>query len=171
MEELQNQAHRDLIDEAIYLRGRIVSAYAQVEFLLADLVAKLEDRFAYLIDTRIKGVKKIAEMPGYEVYKQELDRVCDELLVYDELRHFMTYGFMRVDVAEQGARHRIEFLRYVREGEGKFKMMSAATNIERLRQAVGDIGQYVSEVMKLFERIYRDKKLEPKEPFDNRSRL
>ena len=87
---MQNQAHRDLIDEAIYLRGRIVSAYAQVEFLLADLVAKLEDRFAYLIDTRIKGVKKIAEMPGYEVYKQELDRVCDELLVYDELRHFMT---------------------------------------------------------------------------------
>ena len=50
MKETTNQAHRDLIDEAIYLRGRIISAYAQVEFLLADFISKLEDRFAYRIE-------------------------------------------------------------------------------------------------------------------------
>lgn len=64
MEESQNPAHRNLIDEAIYLRGRIIAGYAQVEFLLADLISKLEDRFAYRIESRIKGVRKIAEMPG-----------------------------------------------------------------------------------------------------------
>jgi hypothetical protein len=160
MEESQNQAHRALIDEAIYLRGRIISAYAQVEFLLADFVAKLEDRFAYVVDARIKGVKRIAEMPGYEVYKDDLTRVCDELLVYDDLRHFMAHGFMRMDVDRAG-NHRFEFLRYVREDHGKFQMMSAKTDIRRLRQAVDDIGGYVKDVMNLFERIYREKKLEP----------
>ena len=50
VEETTNQAHRDLVDEATYLRGRIISAYAQVEFLLADFISKLEDRFAYRIE-------------------------------------------------------------------------------------------------------------------------
>jgi hypothetical protein len=160
MEETQNQTHRDLIDEAIYLRGRIISSYAQVEFLLADFVAKLEDRFAYLIDSRIKGVKRIAEMPGYEIYKDELAKVCDELLIYDDLRHYMAHGFMRMDVDNTGG-HRFEFLRYVREDQGKFQMMSAKTDICRLQQAVTDIGSYVRDVINLFERIYREKKLEP----------
>lgn len=152
-----------LVDEALYLRGRIVAAYAQVEFLLADLVVKLDLKFPYLIDARIKGVKRIAEGPGYESYKEDLDVACDELLKYDELRHFMTHGFMRMDVDRKG-NHQFEFLRYARESEGKFTMLSAKTDIVRLRQAVDDIGEYVSRVIRLFERIYRERKLEPKVP-------
>jgi hypothetical protein len=49
-----------LVDEALYLRGRIIAAYAQVEFLLADLAVKLDLRFPYLIEARIKAVKAIA---------------------------------------------------------------------------------------------------------------
>ena len=63
---------KSLVDEALYLRGRIVAAYAQVEFLLADLVVKLDLRFPYLIDKRIKAVKQIAERSGYSDYKQEI---------------------------------------------------------------------------------------------------
>jgi hypothetical protein len=170
VEEAQNQAHRLLVDEAIYLRGRIISAYAQVEFLLADLVAKLEDRFAYLVDARIKGVKKIAELPGYEIYKDDLASLSDQLLSYDELRHYMAHGFTRMDVDSAG-NHQFEFLRYVREGEGKFQIVSAKTDIYRLRKAVEDIGRYVSDVMNLFEHIYREKKLEPKDLFDPKSKL
>jgi hypothetical protein len=160
MQETQNQAHRDLIDEALYLRGRIVASYSQVEFLLADFISKLENRFAYLIEARIKGVGKIAEMPGYELYQQDFHRLSDQLSLYDELRQFMAHGFMRMDVDKAGD-HRFEFLRYVREGEGKFQMMSAKTAIHRLRQEVEDIGGYTNNVIKLFERIYREKHLEP----------
>jgi hypothetical protein len=49
---------KSLVDKAFYLRGRIVAAYAQVEFLLADLVVKLDLRFPYLIDKRINAVSK-----------------------------------------------------------------------------------------------------------------
>ena len=149
-----------LVDEAIYLRGRIVASYAQVEFLLADLVVKLDLHFPYLVDARIKAVKKIAERPGYEIYREELDRVCDELSQYDELRHFMTHGFLSLTM-DRKDNHQFEFLRYQREGDGKFNMLAAKTTIERLRQAAQDIGEYVSHVIGLFERIYREKKLEP----------
>jgi len=154
---------KSLVDEALYLRGRIVAAYAQVEFLLADLVVKLDLRFPYLIDRRLKAVKQISERPGYSDYKQELDAVCEELSHYDDLRHFMAHGFMRIDADKRG-NHRFELLRYVREGEGKFTMLSGSTDIERLRRAVADMDEYVSHVIRLFERIYREKKLEPKAP-------
>jgi hypothetical protein len=70
------EQQKSLVDEALYLRGRIVASYAQVEFLLADISVKLDLRFPYLIDARIKAVRRIAEREGYEVYKNELDRVC-----------------------------------------------------------------------------------------------
>jgi hypothetical protein len=63
--------------------------------------------------------------------------------------------------------HQFEFLRYVRECEGKFRMMSAKTTVERLRQAADDITAYVSHVIRLFERIYREKMLEPKASEDS----
>jgi hypothetical protein len=154
---------KSLVDEALYLRGRIVAAYAQVEFLLADLVVKLDLRFPYLIDKRIKAVKQIAERPGYSDYKQELDAVCEELSRYDDLRQFMAHGFMSLETDSRG-NHRFELLRYDREGEGKFTLLRGTTDVERLRDAVADMGEYVSHVIRLFERIYREKKLEPKAP-------
>jgi hypothetical protein len=152
---------KSLVDEALYLRGRIVASYAQVEFLLADISVKLDLRFPYLIDARIKAVRRIAEREGYEVYRDELDGVCEELLQYDEIRHFMTHGFLSLTTDRKG-NHQFEFLRYQRDGEGKFTLLSGKTTIERLRQAADDIAHYVSNVIRLFERIYREKKLEPK---------
>ena len=126
MKETTNQAHRDVIDEAIYLRGRIISAYAQVEFLLADFISKLEDRFAYRIELRIKGVRKIAEIHGYEAYRHDLHRLSDELLVYDELRHFMAHGFMRAEFDRAG-NHRFELLT-IHERRGRQVSINAKHN-------------------------------------------
>ena len=44
-----------------------------------------------------------------------------------------------------------------------FTAFNAAV-IERFRQAAQDIGEYVSHAIRLFERIYREKKLEPNAP-------
>jgi hypothetical protein len=73
----------------------------------------------------------------------------------------MTHGFLSLTVDRKG-NHQFEFLRYQREGEGKFTLLRGTTTIERLRQATNDIGEYVSHVIRLFERIYREKRLEPK---------
>jgi hypothetical protein len=150
---------KSLVDEALFLRGRIGASYSQVEFLLANISVKLDLRFPYLINDRIKAVKRIAEREGYEDYKEDLDRICDELLQYDDLRHFMAHGFMSL-TTDKKDNHQFEFLRYQREGDGKFTLLSAKRTVERLRQAFGDITEYVSHTVKLFERIYREKKLE-----------
>ena len=153
------ELQKSLVDEALFLRGRVVALYSQIEFLLADLSGKLDLRFRYLVKDQIKAVKRIAEREGYEVYKADLDHICDELRRYDDLRNFMSHGFMTLTTDRKG-KHQIEFRRYERQGDGKFTLMSAKMTVESLRQAAGEMIQYVSKAIRLFERIYREQKLE-----------
>jgi hypothetical protein len=151
---------KSLIQEMTYIRGRIITSYAQVEFLLADIAVKLELKFPYPIDKRIKAVKRIAEREGYEAYKAELEQVCDDLLIYNELRTFMAHGFVSL-ITDPAGNHLYELLMYERRGEGVFGLMRAQTTRPKLQDAAEDITKYVSAVVKLFERIYLEKKLEP----------
>jgi hypothetical protein len=150
---------KSLVDEALFLRGRIIASYSQVEFLLADISVKLDLRFPYRIKDRITAAKRIAERPGYEPYKDELSQVCDELLQYDEIRNFMAHGFLSL-TTDSKENHQFEFLRYERDGEGQFHLSSGKTEIARLRAAADHLTQYVHHAMKLFERIYKEKELE-----------
>ena len=150
---------KSLVKEMTYIRGRIITSYAQVEFLLADIAVKLELKFPYPIDKRIKAVKRIAEREGYQSYKAELEQVCNDLLIYNEIRTFMAHGFVTLTTDPAG-NHLYELLMYERRGEGLFELMRARTTLQQLQDAAEDITRFVQNVVKLFERIYLEKKLE-----------
>ena len=154
--------NKKLIDDIVYLRGRIVTSYCQVEFLLADIAVKLELKFPYLISARLKAAKRIAEREGYETYKAELEEVCDGLGEYDDIRKFMAHGWAVLEVDKAG-NHRFELLMYERKGEGQFELMRARTTRERLLEAANDINEYTGRVINLFRRIYFEKGLEKPE--------
>lgn len=150
---------KKLIDDIVYLRGRIVTSYSQVEFLLADIAVKLELKFPYQISARLKAAKRIAEREGYESYKHELSEVCEGLSEFDDIRKFMAHGWANLEVNRQG-NHRFELRMYERTGEGQFELISATTSRERLLEAANDINAYTAKVINLFQRIYLEKGLE-----------
>jgi hypothetical protein len=150
---------KSLVDEAAYLRGRILTSYAQVEFLLADISVKLDLKFPYLIKDRIKAAMRIAEREGFGDYKGDLAKVCDELLQYDELRNFMAHGFLQL-TTDKNNNHRFEYRLYQRDGQGKFNLITIETDIRRLRFATGHITEYVSNAIAVFGRIYLEKRLQ-----------
>jgi hypothetical protein len=156
---LSTDEQKALVDEALFLRGRIVASYSQVEFILADFSVKADLRFPYRITDRIKAAKRIADREGYESYKVELLAICDQLLAYDDIRHFMAHGFLTLTTDKKG-NHQFEFLRYEREGEGKFNLLQGKTEVERLRAAANDITEFTERTIDLFRRIYREKGLE-----------
>jgi hypothetical protein len=149
---------KHLVDESLYLRGRIIASYSQVDFLLADLSVKLDLKFPYLIKDRIKAAKRIAEREPFAKYKPELDRLCDELLDFDEVRNFLSHGSLTLNVDEAG-NHQFEYLIYERSN-GNFTLMGGTTTIERLRAAAEDIDTYTGQVLQLFRRIYWEQKVE-----------
>ena len=122
--------NKKLIDDIVYLRGRIVTSYCQVEFLLADIAVKLELKFPYLITARLKAAKRIADSEGFEEYKTDLEEICDGLVEYDDIRKFMAHGWAVLEVDKAG-NHRFELLMYERKGEGQFELMRARTTRER----------------------------------------
>lgn len=153
------ELQKSLIHEATYLRGRIVTSYSQVEFLLADISVKLDLKFPYLIKDRIKAVRGIFERDGYGVYKEDLTKVCDELLQYDEMRNFMAHGFLML-TTDRRDNHQLEFRLYQREGQGTFNLVTIQTTVPLLRVAAEQITEYVSQAVRLFRRIYLEQKLE-----------
>jgi hypothetical protein len=145
-------------DELFYLRGKIITGYAQVEFLLADISVKLNVKFPYLIKDRIKEAKKIVERPGYEKYRDELFEICDRLVDYVDLRHFMAHGM--VMITTMGPAHSLEMRRYERSGEGKFKQFFLFSDLDKLRGNAADVGEYSSRAVRLFQKIYLEQQLE-----------
>ena len=77
-----NAFQKALTDEACLLRGKIISGYSMVEYVLADISVRLDLKFPYLIEKRIKAAKKIVDRPEYAAYRDDFHRVCDELLRY-----------------------------------------------------------------------------------------
>lgn len=145
-------------DEMFYLRGKIITGYAQVEFFLADLSVKLNLKFPYLIKDRIKAVKAIAERPDYADFKDELNEVCDRLIEFDDLRHFMAHGMVMVTTDLKG-NHLIEMRRYQRE-DGSFKRYDLMTELPFLRESGNQIAAYASRAVRLFQRMYVGNELE-----------
>lgn len=150
---------KSLIVEATELRGRIVTSYSQVEFLLADISVKLDLKFPYLIKKRIAAAKSIAERSGFEKYKNELIKICDDLLQFDELRNFMAHGYMELMTDKQG-NHEFTFRMYQRENGETFKLVIIKTTVVYLGDAAERITEYVSQAVQLFRRIYLEMGIE-----------
>jgi hypothetical protein len=147
-----------LVDESLYLRGRIIASYSQVEFLLADISVKLDLKFPYLIKDRIKAAKRIGEREQFAAYKSELYDVCDDLLQFDEMRNFLSHGFLTLHVDRMGD-HQFEYRMYQRDADS-FVLMGGTTTIDRLRAASEHLSEYVERAVTLFSRIYNEQSIE-----------
>lgn len=97
-------------DEESYLkashliRGEIISKYASVEFMMADLYFRairlteyshLPIKLPYQVKRRINTLKKLALMNGpIERYRAEILGMSDRFLEFEDIRQFMAHGNM-----------------------------------------------------------------------------
>ena len=152
-----------LLDEATFLRGQILTSYAQAEFLLADLSVQFDLHFPYPMKERIKAAKKIADREGFGGYKDELLEACDKLLEFEELRHLMAHGFESM-TTDPTAKHMFDFRLYVRNAKDDFEQRQYFLTIDHMRYNAENIRLYTSKAVDLFRRIYLEKRIEdPKE--------
>jgi hypothetical protein len=150
----------DLTDRAAYLRGRYLTSFAQCEFLLADLSVKIDNRFRYSLEKRVSAAKTMAESNGaLNQYAEDLVPLLDHLTNWSERRHWLAHGFLTF-ISDKKGNHLFEFRRYVQEDGGKLVLMTWQATIDDLQDAADAINRYCTAFVELYERIYREQKLE-----------
>lgn len=102
--ELQEIKNRT--DEGQRLRGWITNAYAQIEYILGDIIVRSLDMDEYKgigevlphgAPDRIKRVRRILEVQGpYSDYKAELGIVLTDFERHHENRNLLAHGFCTV---------------------------------------------------------------------------
>lgn len=149
------------------LRGAIITAYSQVEFLLADLYFRarhlqeysyLPNKFPYKLEAKLKRLKSIADLPGpIEQFRQELHAAVDGILQLEKIRHFMDHGIL-IDRKQETGKNQISFRGYV-EINGERMMEFLNGDLRDLNNSLNIIETYTMKFVLLAHKIIQHCKL------------
>ncbi|KYH01706.1 hypothetical protein [Bradyrhizobium sp. DOA1] len=149
-----------LIDRATYCRGRIITSFAQCEFLLADLAEKVDGRFIYLLRDRVKAAKALTEKSGpFNQYAADLVPMAEKLLEWDDVRNFLVHGFVML-TTDKAMNHMFEYRRYNRVSKEEYELRQWFVSIEDLERAKDHINALAIVMVDTMKRIYVDQNLE-----------
>jgi len=100
------------IEQTQQCRGWIISSYAQIEYLLGNLInlsldmkeyQAIEGRLPFNTARRIRRVRRILDVDGYfSNFSNRLTEILDAFEVQNDLRNLLAHGFMTVLYDPQG---------------------------------------------------------------------
>lgn len=143
------------------LRGAIITSFSHVEFQLVDLYFRATRRpeysgvavkFPYTLESRIKYLNKLADLPGpLNNYRDEIRSVSGGLLQFEKIRHFLAHG-MLVYYFDPAAQLPISFRMYNKVGEN-VQLEEVTTNLPSLEQKCREVQDYSEKFIMLAARI------------------
>jgi hypothetical protein len=91
------------VEEGQRLRGWIANGYAQVEYLLGDIIVRshdmdeygaLKERLPHRPEKRIAKVEEILEVDGYfSKHRKEIEWLIHAFEFHQQTRHLLVHGF------------------------------------------------------------------------------
>jgi hypothetical protein len=155
---------KELVNHAVYLRGNIITSYAHIEFLLADICLKawqlgeyahLAGAFPYKTDSRIKAVRALFEGEGpLKPHREGIQPALDKLLSFEELRHFVAHGLLIVTpMPPSDAMLQYRLYRTTKLGTAIAFMETSASDLDDVAL---EIGTLLNKMLTTFRRIYFD---------------
>ena len=113
------------IEEGQRLRGWIANGYAQVEYLLGDIIIRshaldeykdVKERLPHRPEKRIAMVRKLLEVDGYfSRHKTEIGWLIETFEFHQQTRHLLVHGFCTAHHTPSGD-FGLEFRKWHREG-------------------------------------------------------
>jgi hypothetical protein len=113
------------VEEGQRLRGWIANGYAQVEYLLGDIIVRshgvkeyesLKDRLPHRPEKRIAKVREILEIDGYfSKHRGRVEELIDAFEAHQETRHLLVHGFCTAYHTPEGD-FGLQFRKWHRDG-------------------------------------------------------
>lgn len=157
-----------VIDEAFFLRGRIVSHYSHAEFLLGDFAVKCHAlglyrpnnfKFPYRLESKLAAVREISQTVDImKKYEGRIGGLINQIMMFEEMRHFMAHGWMMLKYNK--VQNLIEMRMYDQAKNEPLKLQIREFSIDQMRSFSEAASKFVEEVMHLFREIYLTEKLE-----------
>lgn len=120
------------IEEGQRLRGWIANGYAQVEYLLGDIITNaykmpeyqpIAERLPHRIEKRIGAVRKIIEIQGYFTqHAAAIAEIADAFESHHEIRNLLAHGFCTAQHTPDGD-FGLEFRKWHRDGNRDAEMI------------------------------------------------
>jgi hypothetical protein len=155
---------KEIVNHAVYLRGNIITSYAHIEFMLADICLKawqmgqyqhLAGTFPYKTDSRIRTVRTLFEVEGpLKQYREGIQPALDKLLSFEELRHFVAHGLLIVTPMPPD--DAMLQYRLYRTTKGGTAIAFFETSASDLGDVALEIGTLLNKMLTTFRRIYFD---------------
>lgn len=121
------ELYKSTIEECQRLRGWLINAFAQIEFLLGDIpcrawelaeFSKLKRPISMGVGNRLKDMRTLLKSGGSMApFACELEPLLDRFERFENVRHFMTHGFCSFDFTPSGDAA-MRFRRYVPPAKG-----------------------------------------------------
>ena len=114
------------IEEGQRLRGWIANGYAQIEYLLGDIITKsrqmpeyeeLSERLPHRVEKRIAKVRQIVAQEGFfSRYRDEVGWVIEAFEAHHQTRNLLAHGFCTAYHTPDGD-FGLEFRKWHRDGD------------------------------------------------------
>lgn len=126
MSEMSLEEVINFVEEGQRLRGWIANGYAQVEYLLGDIITKAlqmpeyqlaSARLPHRVDKRIAKVREILAIDGFfSAYRGEIASLIESFENHHETRNLLAHGFCTANHTPDGD-FGLEFRKWHRDGE------------------------------------------------------
>lgn len=152
----------ELIEEGQRLRGWIANGYAQVEYLLGDLIQRslempeyqaTHERLPHNVNNRIAKVREILEIEGpYIEFSDELEAIIERFSVHHEARNLLAHGFCTAHHTANGD-FGLEFRKLHRE-DGQDKQMRRTFRLANLQNERDQLVHVSELAMMVMARVH-----------------
>lgn len=162
---LISEAFKADIQEGQRFRGWIANAYAQIEFLLGDLIVRCREFPEYDTDTkkklthsaakRVRLVRSILEKPGpLSPFAAELISIVDRFEERHETRNLLAHGFCTYLHTSSGDAA-FEFKKWHRQDDRNDTKLIRTFRLSDLKSERENFVSLSQEALQLFKRMHQ----------------
>ncbi len=154
---------QQVTDRAHFLRGKVIGAYAQIEFMLADLCSQfwerpayrhLKDQFPFRTAARVEAVTKLFNENGpLAKYWNGLAPLHAQLTSFEKNRHLLAHGHLMLTNSNNIPS--VHFRLYVSSKDG-VELHTENWTLEHMESVASDIAAYSRRFGRLLGRIYAE---------------
>ncbi|MBR1276082.1 hypothetical protein [Bradyrhizobium sp. AUGA SZCCT0283] len=157
---------QQIADQAYFLRGKAIGAYAQIEFVLADMCLQfwewpayrhLKGQFPISAAARVEAVTVLFKATGpLAKHWKVLEPLLAQLKSYEKHRHLFAHGHLML--ANANCTPTLHFRIFIQSKDGVGRHTENWT-LSQMESITSDISAYAGRFGLLLDRIYAEHRL------------